>query len=96
VAELCAAGLGAVLVPLVVRTTSHQQGNAQHLAALGAAVHLRQADCTPEGLAGVLRGFTRVRLVEMARRARALGRPDATRAAVEAIAEVADRGPLFA
>jgi UDP-N-acetylglucosamine--N-acetylmuramyl-(pentapeptide) pyrophosphoryl-undecaprenol N-acetylglucosamine transferase len=78
VSELCAAGLGSILVPLVVRTTAHQRANAEFLARHGAALHLAQADCTPAALAALLRGLDRARLGEMARQARALGRPGAT------------------
>jgi UDP-N-acetylglucosamine--N-acetylmuramyl-(pentapeptide) pyrophosphoryl-undecaprenol N-acetylglucosamine transferase len=78
VTELCAAGLGAILVPLVARTTSHQRANAQFLAEHGAALHLPQAQFTPAALAQALRGLDRARLLEMARSARALGRPGAT------------------
>jgi len=78
VAELCAAGLPAVLVPLLARTTDHQRANAEFLAAHAAAIHLPQAQCTPDGLAQVLQGLSRPRLAEMARNARRLGRPEAT------------------
>ena len=53
VSELCAAGVAALLVPLIVSTTSHQRDNAQ-LAPHGAAIHLSQADLTPQGLADLL------------------------------------------
>jgi len=78
VAELCAAGVAAVLVPLVAATTDHQRANAQFLAAHGAALHLPQPDCRPDALAALLRTLTRVRLRDMAVSARRLGRPDAT------------------
>jgi len=77
VSELCAAGVAAVLVPLVVSTTSHQRDNAQWLAGHGAAVHLPQADLTPRRLADLIAGFTREALLAMATAARALGRPHA-------------------
>jgi UDP-N-acetylglucosamine--N-acetylmuramyl-(pentapeptide) pyrophosphoryl-undecaprenol N-acetylglucosamine transferase len=51
VSELCAAGVPAMLVPLIVSTTAHQRDNAQHMAAHGAAIHLPQAELTPEALA---------------------------------------------
>jgi len=77
-AELCAAGLGSILVPLVVSTTAHQRANAEFLAQHGAALHLPQALCTPAALAGLLRGLARPALERMATQARALGRPGAT------------------
>lgn len=77
VSELCAAGVPSVLVPLIVSTTSHQRDNAQMMAAQGAALHLPQAELTPERLAAELRGLTRARLLAMAQAARALARPKA-------------------
>jgi UDP-N-acetylglucosamine--N-acetylmuramyl-(pentapeptide) pyrophosphoryl-undecaprenol N-acetylglucosamine transferase len=77
VSELCAAGVPAVLVPLIVSTTSHQRDNAQFMAQHGAAIHLPQAEMTPQRLAEVLRGLDREHLLAMAEKARALGRPRA-------------------
>lgn len=77
VSELCAAGVAAVLVPLVVSTTSHQRDNAQWLASQGAGVHLPQNELTPRRLADLLGGFTREALQSMATRARALAKPHA-------------------
>jgi UDP-N-acetylglucosamine--N-acetylmuramyl-(pentapeptide) pyrophosphoryl-undecaprenol N-acetylglucosamine transferase len=77
VSELCAAGVAAVLVPLVIRTTAHQRDNAQFMAQHGAAIHLPQTELTPEALAGVLQGLDRAALQAMAERARALARPRA-------------------
>ena len=77
VSELCAAGVPSVLVPLIIRTTSHQRDNAAHLARHGAAIHLPQAELTPERLADVLRGLDRTQLLTMAEAARARSRPHA-------------------
>ena len=77
VSELCAAGVAAVLVPLVVSTTSHQRDNAQWLAAQGAGIHLPQAELSPKRLAETLSGLTREALLAMATKARALARPQA-------------------
>jgi UDP-N-acetylglucosamine--N-acetylmuramyl-(pentapeptide) pyrophosphoryl-undecaprenol N-acetylglucosamine transferase len=77
VSELCAAGVPAVLVPLIVSTTAHQRDNAQFMAQHGAAIHLPQAEMTPQQLAEVLRGLDREHLQAMAEKARALGRPRA-------------------
>ncbi len=83
VSELCAAGVPAVLVPLVVSTTSHQRDNAAWMASHGAAIHLPQAELTPERLADLLSTLTRETLLAMATKARALARP-------HAVARVAD------
>ena len=77
VSELCAAGVAAVLVPLIVSTTAHQRDNAQWLAGQGAAIHLPQSELTPRGLADLLLGLTREALLAMALKARALARPRA-------------------
>ncbi len=77
VSELCAAGVAAVLVPLVVSTTSHQRDNAQWLAAYGAGIHLPQVELTPRKLADLLASLTRDALLAMATKARALAKPKA-------------------
>ncbi len=77
VSELCAAGVPAVLVPLVVSTTSHQRDNAGWMATHGAAIHLPQTELTPRRLADLLAGLTRDALLAMATKARALARPHA-------------------
>jgi UDP-N-acetylglucosamine--N-acetylmuramyl-(pentapeptide) pyrophosphoryl-undecaprenol N-acetylglucosamine transferase len=77
VSELCAAGVAAVLVPLIVSTTSHQRDNAQWLAGQGAGIHLPQSELTPRSLADLLSGLTREALLAMATKARALARPRA-------------------
>jgi len=77
VSELCAAGVPAVLVPLVVSTTSHQRDNAQWMAKAEAAIHLPQAELTPASLAQLIATLSRNTLLQMAQRARALARPQA-------------------
>ena len=77
VSELCAAGVAAVLVPLVVSTTSHQRDNAQWLAGQGAGLHLPQGELSPRSLADLLAGLTREALLVMAMKARALAKPQA-------------------
>ena len=77
VSELCAAGVPAVLVPLIVSTTSHQRDNAAWMAGQGAAVHLPQAELTPQKLADTLAAMDRSKLLAMAEQARSLARPHA-------------------
>ena len=77
VAELCAAGVAAVLVPLVVGTTAHQRDNAAWLAGQEAAIHLPQAELSPRRLADLIAGLTREALLAMATKARSLARPHA-------------------
>jgi UDP-N-acetylglucosamine--N-acetylmuramyl-(pentapeptide) pyrophosphoryl-undecaprenol N-acetylglucosamine transferase len=78
VSELCAAGVASILVPLVVSTTAHQRHNAAYMAQQGAALHLQQEQLTPQGLADLLSGLDRERLLHMAECARACARLDAT------------------
>ncbi|SDO92143.1 UDP-N-acetylglucosamine-N-acetylmuramylpentapeptide N-acetylglucosamine transferase [Rhodoferax sp. OV413] len=77
VSELCAAGVAAVLVPLVVSTTSHQRDNAAWLASKQAGIHLPQAELAPQPLADLLTSLSRERLLAMATQARALAKPHA-------------------
>ena len=77
VSELCAAGVPAVLVPLIVSTTAHQRDNAQWLAARGAGIHLPQSELSPRNLADLLSSLTREALLDMAMKARMLARPHA-------------------
>ncbi|HWQ37109.1 MAG TPA: undecaprenyldiphospho-muramoylpentapeptide beta-N-acetylglucosaminyltransferase [Burkholderiales bacterium] len=79
VAELAAAGVASVLVPFPSAVDDHQTANARHLSDSGAAVLLPQSELTPRRLCDLLLGFTRERLLQMATRARALGKPDAAR-----------------
>lgn len=83
VAEIAAAGVASVLVPLPHAVDDHQSANARFLADAGAAVLLPQSELTPQRLAEVVRGFTRSALAEMAQKARALARPEATRLVAE-------------
>ena len=83
VSELAAAGIASVLVPFPSAVDDHQTFNARYLSDRSAAILLPQADLTPRRLADLLLGFTREKLLDMANRARALGKPDATRIVAE-------------
>ena len=89
VSELAVAGVASILVPLVVSTTSHQQDNAQWLAAHDAAIHLPQTELNAEKLAQLLQQLSRERLLTMAQAARKLGRPQATEAIADELEEIA-------
>jgi UDP-N-acetylglucosamine--N-acetylmuramyl-(pentapeptide) pyrophosphoryl-undecaprenol N-acetylglucosamine transferase len=86
VAELAAAGVGAVLVPFPAAVDDHQTRNARYLVDAGAATLLPQSELTAERLAAELRACVdRPALVrERAERARALAAPSATEAIVGA------------
>ncbi|MGZ5100257.1 MAG: undecaprenyldiphospho-muramoylpentapeptide beta-N-acetylglucosaminyltransferase [Usitatibacter sp.] len=89
VAEITAAGVAAILFPLPWFVADEQAANAAFLAERGAGIALRQLDTTPPALAERLRSLTRGQLAAMARKARALGRPDATRRCADLCQELA-------
>jgi UDP-N-acetylglucosamine--N-acetylmuramyl-(pentapeptide) pyrophosphoryl-undecaprenol N-acetylglucosamine transferase len=89
VAELSAGGVASVLVPYPHAVDDHQTANARFLADQGAAILLPQAQLTPQRLADLLRSLERPRLLEMARKARALGKPEAARVVAERCMELA-------
>jgi len=89
VAELCAGGMASVLVPFPHAVDDHQSANAAFLADRGAAVLLPQPQLAPATLAALLRRMDRATLLEMARKARALGKPEAARTVAERCMELA-------
>jgi UDP-N-acetylglucosamine--N-acetylmuramyl-(pentapeptide) pyrophosphoryl-undecaprenol N-acetylglucosamine transferase len=93
VSELCAAGVAAILVPLVVSTTDHQRFNAEFLSSRGAAVHVPQEQFGAHALARLLGELTREQILRIALRARSLGHPDATAAVAAAIESLTERRP---
>jgi UDP-N-acetylglucosamine--N-acetylmuramyl-(pentapeptide) pyrophosphoryl-undecaprenol N-acetylglucosamine transferase len=78
VSELAVAGVASVLVPFPFAVDDHQTHNAAFLANAGAAVVIQQRALSARGLADLLIGFTRDKLLEMAERARSLAKPGAT------------------
>lgn len=91
VAELAAAGVPALLVPLPTAIDDHQTHNAAVLAGVGAALCVAQQDLTAQKLAQVLQEqcSDRQKLLTMAENARQMARPDATCRVVEQIEELA-------
>lgn len=89
VAELSAGGMASVLVPFPHAVDDHQTANARFLADKGAAILLPQAELTPEKLASLIRSLDRPKLLEMARKARALGKPDAAQVVARRCMELA-------
>lgn len=85
VSELCAAGVPAVLVPLIVSTTSHQRDNAAWMADHQAAIHLPQSELSADRLAALLGTLDRDALQAMAERARSLARPHAAQRVADEI-----------
>lgn len=89
VTELAVAGVGSILVPFPHAVDDHQTRNAGYLADHGAALLMPQRELTPQSLAAVLRGLTRAGLLEMARAARAVGKPDAAQKVADLCMELA-------
>jgi UDP-N-acetylglucosamine--N-acetylmuramyl-(pentapeptide) pyrophosphoryl-undecaprenol N-acetylglucosamine transferase len=91
VSELCVAGVGAVLVPFPHAVDDHQTRNAQHMVTGGAAILVQQSRLTPAALADTLSALSadRERILNMAKAARALARPDATERVVNYCLEAA-------
>jgi UDP-N-acetylglucosamine--N-acetylmuramyl-(pentapeptide) pyrophosphoryl-undecaprenol N-acetylglucosamine transferase len=86
VAELAAAGVGAILVPFPAAVDDHQSRNAEWLARISAAQVVAEAGLTAPELANrlaTLLGNGRTRLLAMAEAARAQARPDAARRMAE-------------
>jgi UDP-N-acetylglucosamine--N-acetylmuramyl-(pentapeptide) pyrophosphoryl-undecaprenol N-acetylglucosamine transferase len=89
VAELSAGGMASVLVPFPHAVDDHQTANARFLADKGAAILLPQPELTPEKLASLIRSLDRPKLLDMAKKARALGKPDAARVVAQRCMELA-------
>ncbi len=89
VAELAATGVASLLVPFPFAVDDHQTTNARYLVDRGAAILEQQSELTPDRLAEILGGLTRDALRQMAERARAAARPDATEAVARACMELA-------
>jgi UDP-N-acetylglucosamine--N-acetylmuramyl-(pentapeptide) pyrophosphoryl-undecaprenol N-acetylglucosamine transferase len=90
-AELTAAGLGAVLVPFPYAVDDHQTRNAEALVAVGAAELMQERDLDVQTLAQRLETLldNRTKLIAMADAARTLAKPDAAAAIAHACLEVA-------
>ena len=92
-AELCAVGVGSVLVPFAQAVDDHQTRNAEYLVERGAAVLLKQDDALAASLADALRDLAAHddKRRAMADAARALARTDAADRIADIILEEASR-----
>lgn len=79
IAELCAAGVGSILIPFPGAVDDHQARNAEFLTERGGGEWLRQDDALEAGLRAKLQALSgdRARLLAMAEAARAASFPDA-------------------
>lgn len=92
ISELCAVGVGAILVPFPHAVDDHQTHNGQHMVKAGGALMVAQPQLTPEALAeslGAMAG-NREKVMNMAKAARSLARPDATERVVNYCLEAAN------
>jgi UDP-N-acetylglucosamine--N-acetylmuramyl-(pentapeptide) pyrophosphoryl-undecaprenol N-acetylglucosamine transferase len=89
IAELSAGGMASILVPFPHAVDDHQSANAKFLSERGAAILIQQRDLSPEKLAGLIGSLDRSKLLDMAKRARALGKPEAARIVAQRCMEIA-------
>jgi len=91
IAELSAAGVGALLVPFAAAVDDHQTRNAQALVEAGAAQLVAERDASAERIAAILGELLgdRPRLLKMAQSARSLAKPQATARIADVCLEVA-------
>jgi len=78
IAELSAAGVASVLVPFPYAVDDHQTSNAHYLSDAGAAILIPQAEFTATKVAVLLQDLTREQCLNMAIKARSLGKPEAS------------------
>ncbi|WP_239326695.1 undecaprenyldiphospho-muramoylpentapeptide beta-N-acetylglucosaminyltransferase [Snodgrassella gandavensis] len=89
IAELTAAGVGAILVPYPHAVDDHQTANAQFMVKDGAAMLLPQTSLNAQALMTVLIDLSREQCLQMAAKARALAQPDsAAKVAAAAVASI--------
>jgi UDP-N-acetylglucosamine--N-acetylmuramyl-(pentapeptide) pyrophosphoryl-undecaprenol N-acetylglucosamine transferase len=89
VAELSAGGMASILVPFPHAVDDHQTANARFLSERGAALLIQQRDLTPQKLAQMIQGLDRRQLLDMAQKARVLGKADAARVVAQRCMELA-------
>ena len=92
-AELAAAGIPAVLIPLPTAADDHQRKNAEALERAGAAVKVDQSGMTPAQLVETIRTLAGdpARLARMREAMRALARPDAAAVIADRVLALAGR-----
>jgi len=92
VSELAACGVASCLIPFPHAIDDHQTANAKFLSDADAAVLLPQQNLNPQDLALMIQNFNRTDLKEMALRAHALSKPNATQRVAEVCANCAGVG----
>ena len=89
VTELAAVGVAALFVPFPFAVDDHQTTNAQFLVAAGGGWLTPQAELTPQNLAERLSALSRENLLDVAQKAHAQKKTNATREVVMACEEMA-------
>ena len=92
VSELAACGVASCLIPFPHAIDDHQTANAKFLSDADAAILLPQQYLNPQDLALMIQNLNRADLKEMALRAHALSKPQATQRVAEVCANCAGVG----
>lgn len=92
IAEITAAGVASILVPLPSAIADEQTHNARYLSERGAAWLIPQSELTAEKLAQRLRELNRDKLMAIAQAAWRLGQRDATQKVADACVELSEDG----
>jgi len=92
VSELAACGVASCLIPFPYAIDDHQTANAKFLSDADAAVLWPQQSLNPHDLALMIQNFNRGDLKDMAVRAHALAKPNATQRVAEVCADCAGVG----
>ena len=90
IAELSDGGMPSNLLTFPHAVDDHQTANAKFLSERRAAILIQQRDLSPEKLAGLIGSLDRAKLLDMARNARALGKPDAARVVAQRCMQLAE------
>ena len=94
ISELCAAGVGSVLVPFPAAVDDHQTKNARYLVDRGAGFLVPEGDDLAQRLSATLEILNqRADLLPLARAARDLARPDAADRVASIVLEQSSREP---
>ena len=89
-AEISAIGVPSILIPKGYTAENHQEYNAKAFSEKGAAHLILEKDLTGEGLDEAIHNIVmdRIKLMEMSRKSKSLGRIDATEKIVNIIDEL--------
>ena len=90
IAELTAAGVGALLVPFPYAVDDHQTANARYMVAAEAGLLLPQSQLTAQKLAQIIGGLTREQCLAWASRARTLAMPHSADKVAEIVLDTID------